>query len=106
MAERLGLSNLDGPARAGLPEPEPPAAPRTAMEVFLAELWTDVLGRDGVGVHDRFLDSGGDSMLATRLLARVRTELRLEVSLIDFFDSPTIASQAALLEELLLADER
>jgi acyl-CoA synthetase (AMP-forming)/AMP-acid ligase II/acyl carrier protein len=104
LAERLGLSDLDD-----LDDPESPTPtatrPLTPIEEFLASLWAEVLDLPEVGTDDRFLDLGGDSMLATRLLARVREALDLEVSMVEFFDRPTVAAQASLIEDLLLADD-
>jgi acyl-CoA synthetase (AMP-forming)/AMP-acid ligase II/aryl carrier-like protein len=97
MAERLGLDDLDGAEVA-----RPATPPNSAVERLLAELWGDVLGVDGLAVHDRFLDVGGDSMLAMRLLARVRDTLDLDFTVIDFFDRATIAEQAVLVEDRLL----
>ena len=54
-------------------------------------------------MQDRFFDAGGDSLQAMRLLARVAETLDLEISIVDFFDRPTVADQALLVEELLLA---
>jgi acyl carrier protein len=70
----------------------------------VAALWRDVLRVDEVGVNDRFLDLGGDSLLATMLLSRIREALRLEISLTEFFETPTVAAQAHLVEELLLRE--
>jgi acyl carrier protein len=95
LAEKLGLT---------APEPEPvlpvEAAPRGPTETRLAVIWRRVLRRAQVGRRDRFLDLGGDSLLATQLVARVADEFTLDLSLVDFFDAPTIAEQAALLELL------
>jgi acyl carrier protein len=63
-----------------------------------------VLRVDEVGVNDRFLDLGGDSLLATMLLSRIRETLQLEISLTEFFEAPTVAAQARLIEELLLRE--
>src|SRR6185295_11788171 len=38
-------------------------APRTDVEKLLAQIWSDVLGIERVGVHDNFFDLGGDSIL-------------------------------------------
>jgi acyl carrier protein len=100
LAERLGLAELDRDARG----PQPHTAPRDDIERWLAQEWSTVLGVHDPSVHDRFLDLGGDSMLATRLLARVRAALAIELSMLDFYDAPTIAAQAALVARLL-ADE-
>ncbi|MBK5267860.1 MAG: AMP-binding protein [Acidimicrobiia bacterium] len=100
MAERLGLSDLDDVAGANAEF----VAPRTRTEEVLAEIWAEVLGRDLIGVDDRFLDLGGDSMLAIRLLTRVRQRLQIDPSIVAFFDRPTVAAQADLVDDLLVSD--
>jgi acyl carrier protein len=75
------------------------AAPRTPIESRLAEIWAQVLGLDRVGIHDHFLDLGGDSMLATQVFARVREEFGVEMTMIAFFEMPTIALQAKNIEK-------
>ena len=101
LAERLGVS-FD----AGTPsETESrPAAARTAVEDVLAGLWEEVLGTGTVGVSDRFVDVGGDSVLAMRLVARVRRTLGIDLSIVDFFDAATVADQARIVEDVLLRD--
>lgn len=101
LAERLGVS-FD----AAEPSPvEPEERPRTAVEEVVAGLWEEVLGTGSVGVHDRFIDVGGDSILATRLIARVRQVLDIELSIVDFFEAATVADQARLVEDVLLQDD-
>jgi len=75
------------------------AAPRTPIEARLAEIWAQVLGLERVGIHDSFLDLGGDSMLATQVFARVREEFDVETTMIAFFEMPTIAIQAKNIEK-------
>jgi acyl carrier protein len=106
LAQRLGLSDLDGaPAtQGGRAVGAARVAPRDPVEELVAGLWAEVLGVDGLSVHDHFLECGGDSLAATRLLSRLRDELDLEVSLLDFFDAPTIAEQAALVASVLRRD--
>ena len=41
-------------------------------------------------------------MLATRLVARIRQMLSIELTLLEFFDAPTIAQQAEIVEDLVL----
>lgn len=100
LAERLGLADLDRDERG----PMPHTAPRDDVERWLAREWSTVLGVHDPSVHDRFLDLGGDSMLATRLLARVRAALAVELSMLDFYDAPTIAAQAALVARHLAGE--
>jgi acyl-CoA synthetase (AMP-forming)/AMP-acid ligase II/acyl carrier protein len=99
LAQRLGLGSQGRPE---LPARRPYLPPSTPVEELLARLWEEVLGVERVGVDEPFLDLGGDSMLATLLVSRIRQELRLEVSMRSLFDAPTVAEQAgAVLEQFL-----
>lgn len=74
------------------------AQPSTSTERRLAELWGELLQLPDVGVDDDFFALGGHSLLAARLVARVRAELGVELSLLEFFESPTVAAQAATID--------
>lgn len=100
LAEKLGLSETS----TAPSEEVPYVAPRTPTEDLLHSIWCQVLGLERVGVNDPFLDLGGDSMLATQLLSRLREALDLEIDLIAFFDAPTVAEQAELVEDMLLQE--
>ncbi|MCV7380698.1 non-ribosomal peptide synthetase [Mycobacterium alsense] len=63
--------------RAALPEPEVASGaefrePDTDTERRVAELFAELLGRDGVGADDSFFDLGGHSLLATKFVAALR----------------------------------
>ncbi len=64
-------------------------APRTAEEKALAEIWSEVLGRAPIGIHDSFFDLGGDSILSIQVLAKAR-EKRLNFSLEQLFTHQNI----------------
>ncbi len=91
--------------RGALPDPDQmestAAPPRTLTEEVLAEIWAELLGADRVGVHQPFFSLGGHSLLATQLVSRVRAELRVDLSLQDFFAAPTVAGMAAQIDVLL-----
>jgi len=80
------------------------AAPGTTTEGALAEIWSEVLGMDQVGIHDNFFELGGHSLLATQVLTRVREAFQVELSLRRFFEAPTIAELAAAVEEALIQE--
>ncbi|HWU86645.1 MAG TPA: AMP-binding protein, partial [Kofleriaceae bacterium] len=76
------------------------AATWTAMERAVASIWTEVLRVPRVGLNDRFLDVGGDSVLASRAIARLRGLAAVDLPLMLFFDAPTVSAQAARITEL------
>ncbi len=73
----------------------PYAAPRDAAERRVVEILGELLRLETVGIHDSFFDLGGDSLLATHLVARLHRELGAELSLRDIFESPTAAELTA-----------
>ncbi|MBR7826930.1 amino acid adenylation domain-containing protein [Actinospica sp. MGRD01-02] len=98
--------------RAALPAPEEPAgpdrvddAPATEFETALAEIWTDVLRVDRVGMHEDFFELGGHSLLAMQLVNRISLLTGLELSVRDFFARPTLDALAPYLLELFAADD-
>jgi acyl carrier protein len=105
--QRIGLATVLGvaaPSRIEARQNLPFKPPSTPVEKVLADIWEEVLGRKNVGVDDPFIDLGGDSMLATQIVSRVRDALRVEVTLQDMFDTPTVASLSLLIEEKLLEE--
>jgi acyl carrier protein len=66
------------------------AAPATDVEQTLCEIYAQVLGVDRVGVDDSFVELGGDSLSAMRLVTAIRAALDIQVSLPTLFDSLTV----------------
>jgi acyl carrier protein len=73
-------------------------APRTATEEIVAEIWSEVLGQQGIGVEDNFFSVGGHSLLATQVISRVRQRFEIELPLRVMFESPTIAELSTAIE--------
>ena len=74
-------------------------APRTRAEEIIAGIWSEVLSLDEVGVDDDFLDLGGHSLAATRIVSRVINEFQIELPLQVVFQSPTVARMARVITE-------
>jgi len=66
----------------------------TPLERALAGIWGAVLGLDGIGVDDDFLELGGDSLLAMQVTARVRETCGVDVPVEALLEAPTVAQMA------------
>jgi acyl carrier protein len=106
----LGVSGGDAPHRQRQAGSRPPAgagsarpvyeAPRGDLERRIAEIWEQALGLERVGAHDNFFDLGGHSLLLARVHTALRRKLETEISIIELFRFPTVASLAARLAEV------
>ncbi|MFB7874635.1 amino acid adenylation domain-containing protein [Nocardia sp. NPDC056064] len=90
--------------RKALPAPEFAAAggsraPRTHLEMRVAAVFTEVLGRPVPGAEDSFFDIGGNSLLATRLAAALHADFEVDLPVRQIFDAPTVAGIAGLIAE-------
>ncbi|MGA5704450.1 non-ribosomal peptide synthetase [Peterkaempfera bronchialis] len=65
----------------------------------LAEVWAELLQVEQVGPDSDFFALGGNSLLALRLLNRIRTELGTEVQFGQIFEAPTLRALAARVAE-------
>lgn len=97
--DMAALDDIDKPADA--PQAEY-VAPRTPAEELIAGIWTEVLGRERVGVAENFFDIGGHSLLGTRMLSRVRSTFGVSLTVRVIFDRPTVEGLAEAVEEELI----
>jgi aryl carrier-like protein len=89
--DRSALDLPGGTDRAAAPF----VAPRSDIEQLVAAAWREVLQQDRLSVDDNFFDVGGHSLLLIKVLERLRAQLTVELSVLDLFRFPTIASLAA-----------
>ncbi|MFJ4652870.1 non-ribosomal peptide synthase/polyketide synthase [Nocardia sp. NPDC088792] len=73
-------------------------APATPAEEAVAAIFAELLDVERVGADDDFFSLGGNSLIATRAIARMRDSLGAAVDVRDFFDRPTVAALALLAE--------
>ncbi|MFD6105020.1 amino acid adenylation domain-containing protein, partial [Nocardia salmonicida] len=90
--------------RKALPEPDFRVSaaefrePRTAAERSVAALFAELLEVETVGLDDDFFRLGGNSLIATRAIGRLQATFGVRVDVRDFFDNPTVAVLAKLVE--------
>jgi acyl carrier protein len=77
-----------------------PAA--TPLEVNLANIWSEVLRIERIGITDNFFVLGGHSLLATQVVSRVRDRLGVNLPLRSLFKAPTVSGLAREVLELRL----
>ncbi|MFN2529804.1 MAG: amino acid adenylation domain-containing protein [Pyrinomonadaceae bacterium] len=75
-------------------------APRNLTEEILVDIWADVLSVENPGVDDDFFALGGHSLLLARLAARIRESFRLDLTLRDLFEAPTVAAISERIEAM------
>ncbi|MDP9975258.1 natural product biosynthesis luciferase-like monooxygenase protein/amino acid adenylation domain-containing protein [Variovorax paradoxus] len=73
-------------------------APGTPKEEALALLFAEVLGLPEVGVDDSFFDLGGHSILATKLINRMRAVMGVEIGIHTLFEASSVAKLAGELD--------
>lgn len=78
-------------------------APSTPVEAALAKIWGQVLGIDRVGIHDNFLELGGDSIQSIRIVAKAN-QASLQLSTNQLFEHPTIAELATVVGAISLRE--
>ncbi|MBF0660339.1 MAG: amino acid adenylation domain-containing protein, partial [Rhodococcus sp.] len=89
--------------RAALPEPvfevREYRAPRTPVEELVASEVAQVLGLERVGLDDSFVDLGGNSLAATRLVARLSARVGHRVAVPVVFEASSVEELSARVSE-------
>ncbi len=85
--------------RKALPQPELTSEyahepPQGEMEQALAQVWAEVLSVPLVSRHHSFFELGGHSLSALQLVARVQTQLQVDLTVRDVFAQPTLLAMA------------
>lgn len=65
---------------------------RTETEKAIASIWMEYLEISQVGINDNFFDIGGHSLLASKVLSRLKETVCEKLTIVDLFKYPTISS--------------
>jgi hypothetical protein len=84
------LGKQPRPAEADLAE-------ANALQIAVINVWKQVLGRPGIGLDDKFFESGGTSLRAVHMIAMIKKELKRSLSIVSIFECPTPRLLAAQL---------
>jgi amino acid adenylation domain-containing protein len=91
--------------RRALPLPESASttvahqAPSSEIEQKIAAIWQEALQLTKVGIDDNFFDLGGHSLLLLEVNQKLRKSLQRDLSVVEMFQHPTIASLAVYLTQ-------
>ncbi|MBV9786800.1 MAG: acyltransferase domain-containing protein, partial [Chloroflexi bacterium] len=101
-ALRASLISDDAAPATAYPRPQLPTAyiaPETELEQKIAAIWRRSLGFEQIGVYDNFFELGGDSLIAIRVVAQMKSELQIELSVVSLYERLTIKALAEFLEQ-------
>jgi amino acid adenylation domain-containing protein len=97
---RASDGNIDPAALLRLRRQQPAreAPSKSTTEAVIGKIWAAAVGRDGIGVNENFLEAGGDSLIAVRIVATIREQFDIELRAQDFLVASTIRLMAAEVE--------
>ncbi|WP_303752832.1 thioesterase domain-containing protein, partial [Bacillus velezensis] len=84
--DRKALPLPDGNIQTGVKY----IAPRTSIELKLAEIWKGILVLKQIGIHDNFFHIGGDSLKVLKLIQSIKEHMDAEISFQTVFQAQTI----------------
>ena len=108
MIEKLPLTSNGKIDRNALPNPSSDAwqpsrefvGPRSETETAVAAMWVELLKINSVGINDDFFDLGGHSLMAIKIVSRIRDAFQVDLTLRNLFEAPTVAGLAAIIDGL------
>jgi polyketide synthase PksJ len=74
--------------------------PRNETEKKIARIWEKILKLERVGMRDNFLDLGGDSLHAIRVMNEIRIGWSIELSIEQIHEYPTVESLAVIVDRM------
>ncbi len=98
---KVNPAALPNPGRSRPELDLPYAAPRTSTEIELAQIWSELLDIEKIGIDDSFFDLGGQSLLAASVAARIHAVFQIDIPLKILFEAATVATLAEKIDGLI-----
>lgn len=73
------------------------APPSDELEEKIVRIWQELLGIDQLGIRDNFFDLGGNSLMALKVVSRLKQDLGVEVPVVSLFEGPTVQALAQVI---------
>lgn len=70
----------------------------TTYEKQIAAIWENILGIEGIGIHDNFFDLGGNSLIALQVIRQMQKAFDTQVPAVALFEAPTVSTMARYLQ--------
>jgi amino acid adenylation domain-containing protein len=102
---KINREALKGLSAVYRDQPEP-IAPRNGIERQLAGIWRTTLGTPAISVGDSFLDVGGHSLIAARLVLDINRQFGTNFRPSWLVEAPTIEQMAITISEQKVGSER
>jgi acyl carrier protein len=80
----------------------PYVEPESDIQRVLTEMWADTFGLDRVGIDDDFFDLNGNSLVAVQLVARIREQFQVDLTVAGLFEARTVRALSGQIEELIV----
>ncbi|MEV0728021.1 SDR family NAD(P)-dependent oxidoreductase [Polymorphospora sp. NPDC050346] len=80
----------------------PYVEPESDVQRVLTQMWADTLGLDKVGIDDDFFDLNGNSLIAVQLVARIREQFQVDLTVAGLFEARTSRALSEKIDELLV----
>jgi acyl carrier protein len=97
---KVDRARLRAPDRLGYDSAPPFAPPQDEVEESVARIWSEVLGRAGIGTQDNFFELGGHSLRAAQVISRLNSEFQITLSVRGLFEFPTVTALAREIEKM------
>lgn len=98
-APAANTDQITAKKEARVQKAEGPEGFANETEQLVAECWQEVLGMDHIGVHEKFTDIGGHSLLAIQIITRLTTIFKKKISVADILNASTISQLATLINK-------